>query len=94
LATVRRCNVRIHNAAEFVIGERFLVQRDTPNHAAHDLSARGLGVQELNADAFSSSRNSDNRLFVWRVAATLRKFAHLQAELDLEATPERPSADT
>lgn len=42
-------NACIHDMAEFVIEERFLVQRqaDAPDHAADDLAARGLGVQDM-----------------------------------------------
>ena len=41
-------NVRVHDATEIVIDERFLVQchADAPNHAAHNLAARGLGIED------------------------------------------------
>ena len=41
-------DVGIHDATEAVVDQRFLVQRhaDAPDHAAHDLAVRGLGVQD------------------------------------------------
>jgi hypothetical protein len=41
-------DIRIHDAAEFVVDHRFFVQRhsDAPYHSAADLAGRGLGVQD------------------------------------------------
>ena len=41
-------NIGVHDAAEMVIDQRLLVQRhaDAPHHAAHDLAARRLGVED------------------------------------------------
>jgi hypothetical protein len=46
-------NVCVHDAAEIVVDERFLVQRhpDAPHHAAQDRAARGLGVEDAAASA-------------------------------------------
>ena len=50
-------DVGIHDAAEGVIDQRFLVQRhaDAPDHAAHDLAARRLGVENA-----ASRHRTDN----------------------------------
>ena len=40
--------IGVHETPEIVIEQRFLVQRhaDAPHHAAHDLAARGLRIED------------------------------------------------
>ena len=57
-------DVGIHDAAEPVIDQRLLVQRhaDAPDHAAQDLAARGLGVQDApGRNRADGARDADRR---------------------------------
>ena len=61
-------DVRVHDAAEIVIDQRLLVQRhaDPPDHAAHDLARRGLGVEDASGGnrADEAGDADDAKLFV------------------------------
>ncbi len=56
-------DVGVHDPAEFVIDQRFLVQRhaDAPHDAAHDLAVRGFGVQDASGgDRADNAGNADD----------------------------------